>query len=108
MIAHLFCEASHSGLEAHCCDCSSLLRGIPFGVRGLLLVLVVAGLGCLFSLERGRAGSGGCFSDSRPRGSGVVSVLVDWVRVGFESESVLGVDFVVSEVWDSPIRDLHV
>jgi hypothetical protein len=34
--------------------------------------------------------------------------LVDWVRVGLVSESVFCGDFVVSEVWDSPIRDLHI
>ena len=65
--------------------------------------LVVAVLGCLFPLERGRQGLGVCFSDSRPRGSGVVSILVEWVRVGLVSESVVCGDLVVSEVWDSPI-----
>ena len=60
------------------------------------------------SIGKGRQGSGVCFSDSRPRGSGVVSILVDRVRVGLLSESVFFGDLVVSEVWDSPIRDLHI
>ena len=92
-----------SGLEAHCQVAHLFCEASLAGVRGSLLVLVVAGLGCLFPLERGRQGLGVCFSDSRPRGSGVASILVDWVWVGLLSESVICGDFVVSEVWDSPI-----
>ena len=86
-------------------ECEVVVGWSCLSVRVVVGVLAVVGLSCLLPL--GGAGLGGCFSDSRPRGSGVVSVSVSWCRVGVKSEILFKVVFLVSEVRDSLIRDCH-
>ena len=78
-----------------------LLVGVVVGLgrcwSWLLSVLVVS-----FPWEGGRVW-GLFFRFPSPGIRGVVSVSVDWSWVGYKSEPVFGVVFLMSEVWDSLI-----